>query len=85
VRGRSLQAVFRFPDFAKALAFVNRVGRVAEREWHHPDVELAWGLVGIELSTHAIGGLSVNDFILAARIDRLADGRAPKTRRRARA
>jgi 4a-hydroxytetrahydrobiopterin dehydratase len=71
VDGRHLERTFKFPDFAAALAFVNRVGELAEQEGHHPDVHLSWGRVGIELQTHKIGGLSINDFILAAKIDRL--------------
>ena len=62
---------FAFADFASALAFVNRIGQVAEDEAHHPDVFLAWGKVGIELWTHAVDGLSESDFIVAAKIDRL--------------
>ena len=62
---------YRFPDFATALAFVNRVGAIAEAEGHHPDIVLAWGKVEIELWTHAIGGLSESDFILAAKIESL--------------
>jgi 4a-hydroxytetrahydrobiopterin dehydratase len=60
-----------FPDFATALAFVNRVGEVAEENGHHPDLFLAWGKVKIELYTHKIDGLSESDFILAAKIDQL--------------
>ena len=63
---------FRFADFAGALAFVNQVGAIAEAENHHPDLYLAWGRVGVEIWTHAIDGLSESDFILAAKIDRLA-------------
>lgn len=62
---------FAFPDFAKALAFVDRVGAVAEDEGHHPDVRFGWGYAEITLTTHAIGGLSRNDFIVAAKIDAL--------------
>lgn len=58
-----------FDDFAGALAFVNRVGEVAERNGHHPDVYLAWGKVRIDLWTHKIDGLSESDFILAAKCD----------------
>jgi 4a-hydroxytetrahydrobiopterin dehydratase len=59
-------------DFATALDFFNRVGQVAEEEDHHPDLHLVgYRNVAIELSTHALGGLSENDFILAAKIDRL--------------
>ena len=67
---RKLTKAYRFRDFATALAFVNRVGEVAEAEGHHPDLYLSWGKVGVELLTHAIGGLSENDFILAAKLDR---------------
>ncbi len=63
---------FRFPDFKKALEFVNRVGEVAEKEGHHPDIMLAWGKVGIIMWTHAIDGLTESDFIMAAKIDRLS-------------
>ncbi len=62
---------FMFKDFKEALAFVNRIGAIAEEEGHHPDIELGWGKVEVELSTHAVGGLSVNDFILAAKIDKI--------------
>ncbi|MEW5702809.1 MAG: 4a-hydroxytetrahydrobiopterin dehydratase [Candidatus Zixiibacteriota bacterium] len=62
---------FRFPDFASALAFVNRVGALAEQQGHHPDIYLAWGKVEIRIWTHKIDGLTESDFILAAKIDRL--------------
>lgn len=62
---------FTFKNFAEALAFTNRVGAIAEEEGHHPDIALSWGKVDISLTTHAIGGLSVNDFILAAKIDKI--------------
>ena len=58
-----------FDDFATALAFVNRVGDVAETNGHHPDIFLSWGKVRIELWTHKIDGLSESDFILAAKCD----------------
>ena len=60
---------FQFPDFAKALAFVNRIGAIAENENHHPDIKLTWGKVGVEIWTHKIGGLTESDFILAAKFD----------------
>jgi len=69
VDGHHLTKSYAFDDFAGALAFVNRVGAVAEREGHHPDLLLAWGKVRIELWTHKIGGLSESDFILAAKCD----------------
>lgn len=62
---------FRFPDFEQALAFVNRVGEIAEAEAHHPDILLAWGKAEITVWTHAVDGLTENDFILAAKIDKL--------------
>ena len=61
----------RFKDFASAMAFANKVGEIAETEGHHPDLSIGWGRVSIELTTHAIDGLSENDFILAAKIDEL--------------
>lgn len=60
-----------FPDFKSALAYVDRVGALAEAEGHHPDVHLAWGRVRLEVWTHKIGGLTEADFVLAAKIDRL--------------
>lgn len=62
---------FKFPDFVKALAFVNAVGAVAEQEGHHPDIFLAWGMVRMEIFTHKVDGLTESDFILAAKADRL--------------
>jgi 4a-hydroxytetrahydrobiopterin dehydratase len=62
---------FTFPDFQKALDFVNRVGAVAEEQGHHPDIFLTWGKVGITLWTHAVNGLSESDFIMAAKIDQI--------------
>lgn len=72
VDGHHLTRSWRLPDFAQALALVNRIGALAEAEDHHPDLLLGWGRVEITLWTHTVGGLSRNDFILAARIDRLS-------------
>jgi 4a-hydroxytetrahydrobiopterin dehydratase len=66
-----LSKSYSFPDFRTALAFVNRVGAVAEEEGHHPDLFLSWGTVGVKTWTHKIDGLTESDFILAAKIDRL--------------
>src|SRR5207253_1635055 len=66
---RKLAKVYRFPDFASGLAFVNQAGAIAEAEGHHPDLHLAWGRVTVELQTHVIGALTENDFILAAKLD----------------
>lgn len=70
--GPRLRRAWSFPDFASALAFTVRVGAVAEREDHHPELRLAWGRVEVELSTHVVGGLTDNDFILAAKLDALS-------------
>lgn len=64
-----LKKEFSFDDFKQALAFVNTVGEIAEHENHHPNICFTWGEVNITLYTHAINGLSNNDFILAAKID----------------
>ncbi len=63
---------FKFKDFKEALNFVNKVGEKAEQENHHPNIYLyGWNKVRITLTTHAIKGLSINDFILASKIDRI--------------
>lgn len=67
-----LRRVWRLPDFATALAFVNRIGELAEAAGHHPDLELGWGRVVVEWTTHDVGGLSELDFSLAADVDRVA-------------
>lgn len=66
-----LEKEFAFPDFRKALEFTNRVGALAEREGHHPDIYLAWGKVKLIIWTHKIDGLTESDFILAAKCDLL--------------
>lgn len=66
-----LHRQFVFDDFAAALAFTNQVGALAEEEFHHPEITLTWGRVDLRIWTHAIGGLSENDFILAAKCDGL--------------
>lgn len=72
VNEHDVKRAFKFPDFKSALDFVNRVGEVAEREGHHPDIFLAWGKVEITLWTHKIDGLTESDFIMAAKISQLA-------------
>lgn len=66
-----LRRQFKFKDFRQALEFVNRVGDIAERQQHHPDIYFTWGKVQIDLFTHAVGGLSENDFILASKINKI--------------
>ncbi|MGH7544375.1 MAG: 4a-hydroxytetrahydrobiopterin dehydratase [Gemmatimonadota bacterium] len=67
-----LTRVFLFPDFAKALAFTDRVGALAEAEGHHPALVTEWGRVTVSWWTHAVGGLHRNDFVMAAKTDGLA-------------
>lgn len=62
---------FKFNDFRQAMAFVNRVAGAAEKQGHHPDILISYDRVSLTLSTHKVGGLSRNDFILAASIDAL--------------
>lgn len=64
-----LKREFRFTNFREALAFVNRVGTLAEEQGHHPDVSFGWGRAEVVIFTHAINGLTESDFILAAKID----------------
>jgi len=71
VAGHHLTRAFKFPDFAQALAFVNRVGAIAEEQGHHPDILLTWGKAEVTIWTHKINGLTESDFILAAKIDQL--------------
>lgn len=71
VREHHLEKTYTFPDFQKALVFVNRAGAIAEQEGHHPDLHLSWGKVGVEIWTHKIGGLTESDFVLAAKIDQI--------------
>jgi 4a-hydroxytetrahydrobiopterin dehydratase len=68
-----LQRVFSFKNFAEALAFTNRVGGIAEANDHHPLLITEWGRVTVQWWTHAIKGLHINDFILAAQTDELAN------------
>jgi 4a-hydroxytetrahydrobiopterin dehydratase len=71
MEGHHLIRTFTFPDFSQALAFVNKVGALAEEQGHHPDILLAWGKAVVTTWTHKIDGLSESDFILAAKIDKL--------------
>jgi 4a-hydroxytetrahydrobiopterin dehydratase len=68
---KRLQRVFTFPNFAEALAFTTRVGQLAEAEGHHPALLTEWGRVTVSWWTHKIRGLHRNDFIMAAKTDRL--------------
>jgi 4a-hydroxytetrahydrobiopterin dehydratase len=74
VNEHHLEKEYTFDNFVEALDFTNRVGGIAEKENHHPDIYLGYGKVGLKLWTHNIDGLSENDFILAAKID---EGQTP--------
>ena len=69
--GKKITRDFLFKDFKEAMVFVNKVGDIAESEGHHPDIALWWNKVRLDLSTHAIGGLSTNDFVIAAKVNAL--------------
>lgn len=69
---KRLTRTFKFADFAQALAFTNKVGALAEQEGHHPEILTGWGAVTVTWWTHKIGGLHVNDFIMAAKTEAIA-------------
>ena len=64
---------FNFNNFIESQKFINKVGEISEDEGHHPDISFGWGYAEIKITTHAIEGLSENDFILAAKIDQLTN------------
>ena len=63
---------FKFKNFLESQKFINEVGEISEKENHHPDISFGWGYAKISITTHAIEGLSENDFILAAKIDQIS-------------
>ena len=70
-RRREITRTYQFKDFVVALKFVNRVARLAEKAWHHPDIDIRWNKVTLVLSTHSEGGLTHKDFKLAKQFDRV--------------
>ena len=66
---KKISRLIKFKDFKEAIAFINRVADLAEDEGHHPDINIHYNKVSFDLWTHEVGGLSVNDFILASKID----------------
>ena len=66
-----LSKKFNFDNFLESQKFVNEVGKISEEEGHHPDISFGWGYAEIKITTHAIKGISENDFILAAKIDKI--------------
>jgi 4a-hydroxytetrahydrobiopterin dehydratase len=71
IDGKKLKNVFPFENFNRGMVFVQNVAMIAEEEQHHPDICIHYKNVEVELTTHAIGGLSENDFIMAAKIDNI--------------
>lgn len=69
----NLERKLKFKDFKKAMDFINEIAEIAESEGHHPDISISWNEVGLELTTHAINGLSENDFIMASKINEIVD------------
>ena len=66
-----LNKKFSFKNFLESQKFINEVGKISEKEGHHPDIKFGWGYAEVKITTHAIEGLSENDFILAAKIDQI--------------
>ncbi len=71
INNHHLEKTFKFKDFKEALQFVNTIGVLAEKEGHHPNIDFTWGEVTVKLWTHNLHGLTLNDFIMAAKIDEL--------------
>ena len=71
IRNHHMEKEFKFKNFKEALSFTNKVGNIAEKEGHHPDIHLSWGKVKVIIYTHKINGLHENDFIIAAKIDKI--------------
>jgi 4a-hydroxytetrahydrobiopterin dehydratase len=70
---RRIERTFKFRNFAEAFAFVRKAADLAEAQGHHPDISFGWGYATVSLQTHKIKGLHENDFIMAAKLDRIAD------------
>ncbi|MCO5051459.1 MAG: 4a-hydroxytetrahydrobiopterin dehydratase [Verrucomicrobiae bacterium] len=70
-RGATISRTFVFKDFREAMKFVNAVAKIAERDRHHPDIDVRWNKVTLALTTHDVGGLTQNDFDLAQKFNRL--------------
>lgn len=69
--GSAISRTYQFKDFVAAIKFVNAVANLAEKAWHHPDIDIRWNKVTLTLSTHSEGGLTERDFKLAKQFDRL--------------
>ena len=71
IRNKTITRTYEFKDFPAAVKFVNSVARIAEKAWHHPDIDIRWNKVTLTLTTHDEGGLTQKDFDLARKTDRL--------------
>ncbi len=71
IEEKKIKRVFTFKNFSQAMKFANTVAGIAEEENHHPNLSISWGRVEISITTHAINGLSENDFILASKVDKI--------------
>ena len=70
-QGKTIARTFQFKDFPAAITFVNAIAKLAEKAWHHPDIDIRWNKVTLTLTTHDAGGLTEKDFALAKQFDRL--------------
>ena len=68
-----IEKKFSFKNFLESQSFINLVGKISENEGHHPDIAFGWGYANIKITTHAVEGLSENDFILASKIDEIVN------------
>jgi 4a-hydroxytetrahydrobiopterin dehydratase len=73
----AIERRFAFPDFHRTMAFVNALAWVAHAEDHHPDLQLGYAHCTVRFNTHSVGGISINDFICAAKLDALVERPAP--------
>jgi 4a-hydroxytetrahydrobiopterin dehydratase len=73
-RGKTITRTFVFKDFPAAIKFVNSAAKLAEKAWHHPDIDIRWNKVTLVLTTHDVGGLTEKDFALAKKLDQEAIG-----------
>ena len=73
-KGNTITRIFQFKDFPAAIKFVNAIAKLAEKAWHHPDIDIRWNKVTLTLTTHDAGGLTEKDFKLAKQFDQKAIG-----------
>ena len=66
-----IEKEFKFENYVKSEGFIKKIGQIAEKEGHHPDISFGWGYARVKISTHAISGLAESDFVLAAKIDKI--------------